>query len=164
MAKHIWSVLCYKGVLDQYTNQVSLLDVVEGITAKLLAPAPTGEGREVQVPLQGLMLVTLWTRSDLAVPEEATTRVRMIVPGGASRRPNVVKVDLTKHVRSRSFMRFESLPFHGNGYYYFVVEVQEEQTDEWHIVAELPLEFRLEQQPTMTPEVAPAPSESPATQ
>jgi hypothetical protein len=144
MAKHLWSVLCYKGILDQYTNQVSLLDVIEGITATAQEPPrPLEEGKALRVPAS-FMLVSLWMRSDVGAPEEITTRVRLVAPTGVSRRPNVVKVDLTKHVRSRTFMRFEGLPYHGDGYYQFIVEVQGEQADQWRVVAEVPLEFKLE--------------------
>src|SRR5262245_60174861 len=78
MAKHVWSVLCYKGVVDQFTNQVSLLDVTETVVVKLLEPVPQAtdaETNDVRLPMN-LHLVTLWIRSNLAVPEECDTRVR----------------------------------------------------------------------------------------
>src|SRR6266403_656544 len=53
MAKHVWSVLCYKGCLDQYTNQVSLLDVIEGIIIKPMEPVPEiPMGKEIHLHRQ----------------------------------------------------------------------------------------------------------------
>src|SRR5262249_54259531 len=138
---------CYKGVLDQYTNQVSLLDVIENIIAKPLEPLPSmidAQAKDVRVPIN-LHLVTLWIRSSFAVPEECNTRVRLITPTGEDKRSGeqIMKVDLKNHLRSRSFVRIESLPFRGEGFYYFIVE-RNEAPDVWRTVAEVPLEFRLE--------------------
>ncbi|SRR6266478_3237634 len=144
MAKHVWSVLCYKGCLDQYTNQVSLLDVIEGIIIKPMEPVPEiPMGKEIHLPVQ-MSLVSLWIRSDMAVPEEPMTRVRTIVPGGASRSPQMIKIDLTKYPRTRNFLRFETLPFHGEGFFYFMIELHDAASGEWRTLAEIPLELKVE--------------------
>jgi hypothetical protein len=160
MAKHVWSVLCYKGLLDQYTNQVSLLDVIEAISIKPGEPVPEAlEDKEMRVPVH-LALVTLLTRSDVAVPEVGMLRVRLVLPDGVSRPPQEVKVDLTKHVRLRNFTTITSLPLRGDGYFYFVVELRDEASDEWKTAAEIPLEFKVE--PFAPPAPVPHSAEKPA--
>ncbi len=144
MARHVWSVLCYKGCLDQYTNQVSLLDVIEAISIKPAEPVPETQGdKEIRVPVQ-MTLVTLLARSDVAVPEVGMMRVRLVLPDGVSRPPQELKFDLTKHRRLRNFTRIQSLPLRGDGYFNFVVELRDEAADEWRTAAEIPLEFKVE--------------------
>lgn len=75
MAKHVWSVLCRKGVLDS-DNNLSLFDVCESV--KIEGKLPT-EGVGIKLPMQ---LVTLWIRSELTKPEKAESRALVEMPNG----------------------------------------------------------------------------------
>jgi hypothetical protein len=56
----------------------------------------------------------------------------------------MIKIDLTKYPRTRNFLRFETLPFYGEGFFHFFIELQDERSGEWRTVAEIPLEFKVE--------------------
>lgn len=142
MAEHVWTVLCYKGCIDQYTNQVSLLDVVEAITV-------TSEGPLPEVP-QGsfsckLNLVSLWARSKTDVPEMPRCRVYLVTPDGSKKGMAEFEPDLKEGTRSRIVVRIDTLPYSGSGFYNFIVEQFNEATEKWKRVARIPFEIRLNQ-------------------
>ncbi len=140
MAEHVWSVLCHKGCLDKYTNQVSLLDVIETLAITLLEPLP--EKLPVNFPLQ-LQLVSFWTRSKTGVPEMARCRLHLAIPDGSKVKTTTeLEIDLKQAARSRTFFRMNALPYHGPGLYSFVVEQYNEATKKWKRVARIPLEIQ----------------------
>lgn len=147
MPKHIWSVLCYKGCLDQYTNQVSLLDVIENISLRPTGPAPSGN---VHIPIQ-MNLVSLWMRSDLNSPETFETRIIVKAPDGFEHPSNELVADLQTHTRIRTFRRFEILPYRGPGLYEFIVEYRGTASDAWNSVVAVPLDVRVEEVPAGAP-------------
>ena len=72
-------------------------------------------------------------------------------------------MDLTKHLRARSFLRCEMLPYNGEGFYYFIVELQDKKSpDDWLTVAEIPLEFKIEA-PTAASELPASAPKNPVT-
>src|SRR5882724_578285 len=108
MADLVWSVLCNRGILDQYTNNVTLVDVVEVLQLQALDEIP--EGQRGAVPVQ-MALVTLWRRSDYSVPEKTAARFVLEIPDDDS--PSLVArmvVDLETHRRSRTFVNVLALP------------------------------------------------------
>lgn len=135
MAKHIWSVLCTRGVLDRYTNNVSLHDVVEEIAITPSRPMPDALGA---FPAS-LSLVSLWVRSEADTPETVQTRMRLLAPDGTKVAEGSVVVDMTTHKRSRYFSHLTAMPFKGDGVYQFVVE-QLVGDQDWREVASVPLE------------------------
>ena len=140
MAEHVWSVLCYKGCLDKFTNQVSLLDVLDRITIEPV------EGMEIEAafPLQA-DLVSLWYRSDWQKEESTKTRVRLRFPDGTwAPKDYVLEIDLTENPRNRTFVKMAVLPYEGKGVYRFVVEVLGPD-GEWRHCASVPLEMKLKQ-------------------
>lgn len=155
MPEHIWSVLCYKGCLDQYSNLVSLLDVIEGIQLRSIGPLPAGEKAFVGLPFQ-LNLVSLWARAAPDTPEKFSVRALVVKPDGAEVVPQVfIDGDLTEKRRLRTFMRLDALPFGGPGVYRFAVECRSD--DEWRRVASIPLEVEVAES-VSSPKPAPTPA------
>lgn len=151
MPEHIWSVLCYKGCLDQYTNQVSLLDVVEGVTIRTIG-APPRKAKNVAMPFN-LNIVSMWLPADRSIPEKIQVRVVVIAPDGTEISPGgYLEGDLTSRPRLRTFMRFSAVPYHGGGTYRFAVEYRGSEGDQWRRVASLPMDLEIgEPLPDATP-------------
>jgi hypothetical protein len=134
MIGHVWTVLCSHAVIDQDSNSVSLLDVVEQLE---IGEEPTPEGGV----LFSLDLMTLWARTDLDVPAWGHGRVTFLSPSGELvRGPFSFDIDLSQHRRNRTKGRFQALPITGSGRHVFRVELQNENETEWHQVANIPLE------------------------
>jgi hypothetical protein len=141
MAKHVWSVLCVKGVTDNQTNQISLLDVLESVRVVPDGKERVGEGDLFHFPCQ---IVSLWRRSDAAVPETSECRVVAISSahseGSAeeARLSAVLIVDLSRTPRFRGTFRIDSLPLR-QGILFFRVDHRASEAEAWIEVATLPL-------------------------
>lgn len=139
MAKHIWSILCRQGLVNKFTNGVSLIDAIEEIVIETERPPPQ-EWR--LVPIQAV-LVSFFERSDPAIPEQARVKIEIVAPNGdIHSKPLVSEIGLDDNVRSRTFVNMEGLPVHGFGAHRFLVSMSQDVGSAWMRVAELPLEYK----------------------
>lgn len=139
MAKHVWSVLCYRASVDKVTNNISLLHVIE----QLKLPYSEDSLWE-QVQSSGaegisssMELVSFWVRSDFDKPESTTMRARLVLPNGESRPTDPISIELIEHKSSRSRLQLPGISFGGYGAYWFAIE--EEMGDEWVERGRVPL-------------------------
>lgn len=139
MARHVWSVLCERALVDQDTQSVSMIDVIEELLLEGELPA----GR-VDVPLQA-SLVTYWTRSAQDAPEQGQSRLRVLSPMGealASGKPS--DVSLREQTRAQVVSRIDSMPLEGEGVYQLVIDLRGEQDTDWSEAGRVPLEVRVQ--------------------
>lgn len=141
MPLHVWSVLCTRGILDSYTNNVSLIEVVESL--KVTPSRAWREEQTVAVPT-AMALVSLWLRSDPEAPEHFETRVVIVMPDGTEAPGNAMAGDLLGHSRLRTFMKVDHLPIRSSGLYWLVIEHRSVEKDVWTRAARVPLQVELE--------------------
>ena len=134
MISHVWSVLCSNVVIDRFSNNVSIQNVIEQLN---IPDEPIPDG----VVVTPLNLVTLWMRSDLEVPARGHSRIIFQSPSGGASNPVELEVDLTNSKRTRSRLISETLPVEEPGLHIFRVELKIEDEAEWHEVAIVPLEI-----------------------
>lgn len=136
MARHVWSLLCSRSVVDGQTNLLSIFDVVEEVQAAVVTPAGTPAPESVPINFN---LVSLWERSIPEVPEEnETCQVRIISPTGKELgRTEQVFSMIGPHSRSRVTIAIRGLPAKENGRY--EVQVFERSGARWKKVAAIPL-------------------------
>jgi hypothetical protein len=141
MAEHRWSLLCHRGCIDKFSNMLSILDVTEELTIQAIKdPAP--ENASITLELQ---LVSLWARSELNRPETHWSTVTVRTPDG-----NGVllfppsDLDLESHSRLRLILRIQSIPFNGEGIYWFVIGSAKSPEGPFEPVARVPLDIKLE--------------------
>jgi len=135
MIDHVWTVLCSYAVIDQDSNNVSLLNVVEQLN---IEEEPSPEGG-ITLPLE---IMTLWARADLDRPARRRGRVTFLSPSGtANDGPWEIEVDLSEYHRNRTRGRLRALHVSESGRYVFRVELQGEDETEWRQVAAIPLEI-----------------------
>jgi hypothetical protein len=139
MPRHVRSVVCQKGVLDKYTNNVSLLEIIEDIKITPESPLPSGR---VNIRAS-LHLVTLWCRTDRDAPETFEARSVVILPDGSEVAGVPMEAGLQQHRRLRTFMRMEVMPFDGPGVYCFAVEYRSSPKEQWTRVATIPVEIQV---------------------
>jgi hypothetical protein len=134
MIDHVWTVVCSRAVVDSESNNISLQDVIEQIEIHG-EPIPNGV-----LPIV-LDVATLWTRSSPDEPSSGHTRLTFLSPSGEALSTLEADLDLSKHERHRSRMRFQGLTLRESGRHYFRVELRGEDETEWHQVAAVPLEI-----------------------
>ena len=135
----IWAILCQNTIIDQRSNNVSLIEVIDELAAP--APPPDLMTETIEEPsiLFDANLVVLWARSDLDIPEKAQARSRIIAPNGGEARSGEVEIDLTDIMRARAIGRITTFPpFTQVGEYTIKIETKSNDA-EWQQVFELPL-------------------------
>ena len=76
MINHVWTVLCHRTLIDQKSNNVSMIDAIEQINIK---------GREGPTVAQiSMELVSLWIRSDPNTGTRGQYRISFIEPNNAT--------------------------------------------------------------------------------
>lgn len=143
MAKHIWSVLCRKVIIDKNDNSLSLIEVVEGVEVVSL-PASS-----VQASQMFMDLVTYWRRSYPSKVEHATARLVIKDPGGkAVGLPHEIPIALEEAPRIRCLLRFQGgVPYTKNGVYEYMVQLKYGGS-KWGTVAQIPLEITIKPAPS----------------
>jgi hypothetical protein len=144
MVEHAWTVFCSRAITDSDTNQVSLIDTIEGITVG--APPDFQErlsrGQGIAVPFS-CVLVTLWTRSDRSVPEQSKCQATLLDPlGKTGLEPTIFEIDLTEKERMRTHLKMAVLPVHVEGRYTFQMDI--EKDNGWRTVARVPFELKIQ--------------------
>ena len=132
MIEHIWSVLCSSSVTDQDTNLVSMFNIIEQLN---IQGEPKSDGR---LGL-GLELVSLWSRSDEDVPNEAISRLSVYSPSEEIVLHHEQKVDLMDHERMRVRTFIQGLTISEPGRYKFIIELESDDENDWREVASIPL-------------------------
>jgi hypothetical protein len=133
MARHIWTVLCSRSIIDTETNNVTLFNIIERVAFTELP-----EEWPVNLPLS-FEIVTLWSRSDLNEPEELEGRTA-IEGATESRILGEYRVNLTEnYLRFRHRHRVEGIQVTGLGQIWFIVQLRNGEV--WEEVARVPLEF-----------------------
>jgi len=138
MAKVVWGILCRKGILDKYTNSVSLIDVIESVQVTERKVGDEIPANEVPTILMGMSLVYLLERSRKDIPERPTCRVRITSPKNKQNYGPEIELDIESSVRSRYFAGISALPADGAGRYKF--ELQERTVDKndrtrWKVIS-----------------------------
>ena len=144
--KHIWSILCTRSIIDNETNNISLIDTLEKININI-HPKQKGVGsiKDALEPITirgQFEIVSLFKRSNTAEElEKAQQLIEFYGPDDKKIEEFVKAVEISKQFqRMRVRFRIQKLTFFKAGEYKFVVKLKEEGQIKYQTVAELPLE------------------------
>lgn len=141
MIRHIWTVICSKSVIDQDTNSISLLEVLEQLN--ISGPKlPKKKDKVVTIPLN-FEVVTLWSRVSDDQPCRGNARIILFAPSGKKIKEFKHNVDLTTYKRFRNRVKIIGFPFPESGIYNFQIQIKEEKDSNWKEVANIPLQLEL---------------------
>jgi hypothetical protein len=130
MIEHQWSILCSKCIVDNRTNNATLVEILEQLT--ILIPND-GSGLVVRE----MDLVTLWSR-ETEEEEQGRARLTLLDPKGSPvGDPILFSLDLSVNQRLRSVTSLQSIPFNGVGRYTFRTEI--ERGTQWELASEVHL-------------------------
>jgi hypothetical protein len=132
--KHLMSALCVRVLIDQLTNNLTLVDVITQLYAPL---TPDSEGAMAIA----LDFATLWSRDDDAVPGKGRARLTLHRPNGDPLGTSVIyDVDLSELQYVRNVTKFAAFPFSGLGTHHLIVE-RETTEDQWQREAAWPVQI-----------------------
>ncbi len=140
----LWALLCDTVIIDEQTNKVSIIGVIEEIN--LPAPPPEGsvETGEHPITAVNMRLVALWSRSDPEVPEHSQARLRIVAPNGDEWHSEEHRVDLSDAPLARTIGHITGLPpLAGDGMHLFRFEAQMPDST-WKKSFELPLRVHVQ--------------------
>lgn len=142
MPRHLWTIICEKATIDRDTNNISLIEIIEGISVGVEAQ------QDLNKPLAStIVLPVTWTvvstyvRDDLTTVEKAEGELRLISPSGQTMATSPFEIDLTQFVRMHCLMKFVGWPVSEPGHQLLKVAVKSTEGKQIQTV-EVPLEVR----------------------
>ena len=139
MIQHVWTVICGQSSVDSKSNNLSLFNVLEEITAEPHPGTPVAGIPLLMLPFE---IVTLWRRFPLEEPAKGSARILLHAPqtdpeqlGGTH------DLDLTEYRRLRTVISVNSIKLSVSGTYQFILESTSD--GQWTEVARVPLEITL---------------------
>jgi len=153
--KHVWSVLCKESVINQDDNNISIHGVLEELTVFLSPIKETGKLPEkFSIPMN-YEIVSMWERNKEV--ELAKAEIEYIFVDSENKEllksTQIIKIPKTSR-RNRSRMKIAGMPLTKAGDYTFKVKIKEEGTSAFRLVAELPLEVKINlKKPSVKPQV-----------
>lgn len=123
MARLLWTMVCNRAVVDQFTNSVSLIDLIEEIQVPR-PPAQQDKRAKPVIPLR-FYVASLWSRSDPNRPERTRSKLHIVAPNGEVLANAEQEINLDSHQRMRGLMPLPMLPVPVEGEYKFIVFQQD---------------------------------------
>lgn len=119
MAKHVWTLVCEQALVDRFTNNITIVNVVEQLSIGVERIGEAPEGEVLPTIPYNFTVVSLWHRSDNSVEEEQTVRVRIVSPSGKLVAPEQeLQVELKgERLRARHLATYRGVPIGENGDY-----------------------------------------------
>lgn len=141
MARHVWTVLCDRALIDKNSQKISLIDTVEQLVVLDEDRKTRNLGADDNVAIRtALVLVSYFWRSDPEQPETSHLRVMVVDPHGKRIPPSSDSlVPLEEHQRVRCIIKVGSFPLRGEGTYNFHVQTRPNEGSRWKTVARIPL-------------------------
>jgi hypothetical protein len=141
MINHVWSVLCRKSIIDNETNNISLIDVLEQIQVNTVTQQKTL--KPVRVPLE-YEIVSLWSKDKSPKKASADIQVSLINSDGQIIKEFSHQLEIplkTKRMRSRT--RIAGIELSKSGKYQFAVKVKQQGQKNFKTIALLPIDVTI---------------------
>ena len=140
MIKHIWTVICRKSTVDQESNNISLIEVVEQVT---ISGKQKSDSTEILVPMD-FEIISLWSRDCDGVSVRGTAKIILINPNNEEITIKEIDIDLTVYKRLRTRIKFATFGVKYPGRHEFKVFLK--NNSEWNEVANIPVQIDVEPQ------------------
>lgn len=141
---HRWSVLCGRSIIDNNTNQISLLDVVEKVEAGVEVESLKklkNEGKGVLVIPINFELVSYISNIDPDKDSTIEMKLTLSDPKGIQLQESSPKFDVPKKIKNmRVRMGVQGMTVNESGVYLFKVWLKKNKDKEFVNVAEIPVE------------------------
>ena len=147
--KHIWSVLCKESVINQDDNNISIHGVLEELAVFLPPEKETGKLPEkFNIPVN-YEIVSMWQRNKDVDSAKADLEYILVDSENKELLKSTQVIEIPKASRRhRSRMKITGMPLTKSGDYTMKVKIKVKGTENFHLVAELPLEVNISFQKT----------------
>ena len=144
MAKHLWTVLCRRAVIDSATRNTSMFDTLDEVG---FTPEEELPDEWINIPLEATF-VTFMVRSNKEIPEKPQLKLEIIGPNGQKHPDShVITADLHSHWRGRTIIQMRAIPFRAFGTHWYVISLGDAGSNLWTEAVRLPLEYKLVKSP-----------------
>jgi len=139
---HIWSVLCKNSIVDQSTNNISLINALEKITVSI--PKGLSKKKELRIPFS-FDLVSLWSKKEGEKKRVNKLNIRIDLYGTRKKgrrkifRKNIIGLKDKKRVRT--IIQIGGIVVKTSGNYW--LDIKQEKEGRFISVAKIPLEIEL---------------------
>jgi len=140
--KHIWTVLCNKSILDKYSNNITLVNVLEtlNIEGSIDDLTKVSKSKKGNIFPYNLSIVSLWAREDEKGDVNFIFKLEIEDPEGEIIAENEREVPLnSQHKRTRTRINMNGIKITSPGDYIF--RISKKINDDYIICAEVPLEI-----------------------
>lgn len=143
MAKHQWSMICEKALIDRFTNNLTIVDVVEEVNLTIQRTSKSEEAGPPLVPVD-FAVVSLWHRSEPSLAEEGKARVRLLSPSGKLlTKESELPIELTgDKLRARNILNCRGVPIRESGEYQVQIQ-QLQKNGRWKTENVIPIAVKL---------------------
>lgn len=143
--EHVWSVVCVGSSIDRDSNNITLFNTLERITANIPSQVLNQENSKrgaIQIGLNFEVVSRFWKREQKKA-EVFDFRLRVVSPSGKTvstfEQPRIALKEGIINFRLRN--RFPTLPIDGNGTYWIVVEIKDLSEQNYEEMQRLPIEI-----------------------
>ncbi|HEX9722444.1 MAG TPA: hypothetical protein VGA53_04215 [Candidatus Paceibacterota bacterium] len=142
--KHIWSVLCQRSIVDQKSNNISLIDVLEQLNINVSPEQAAKISEGLMIPIN-FDIVSLWARKS---EQDKPVKFEIIIDFHNSHGKKLKSFNRAIEVaqnyqRMRTQVKIVGLQIFESGLHTFKVGIKtRQQEDKPRIVAELPLDIK----------------------
>lgn len=141
MPRHVWSVLCREPIVDRFSNNVSLIGLLEEMQFDFVRSAGVN-AKEPIIPIADLCIVSYWVLDAKEPGGEERLRARIKSPNGKILATVEQNYSMVGYLRARNILFARAVPMPQSGRY--LVEVQEPSGKSgWRSVARLPLDVTI---------------------
>jgi hypothetical protein len=145
--KHIWNVIAQSSLVEQETNNISILKVLEQLNVNLSVKdqewLKNNPGKAVLVPFP-FQIISLWQSINPKKDPMADVEIEFFDPIGLSLQNIKFKLQFeAKKTRMRSITTSPIVSVIDTGVYLFKIRIKEEEEDSFLEVAEIPIEVRI---------------------
>jgi hypothetical protein len=126
MPKLVWAVFCQQAIVDQMTNNISVINQLDMLNParppQLPKNATKGTGKKKAGVLAGFTcsVVSVWEREKPTLSESSELRIDLLGPKRQQLGRFSAPLDLRKHRRVRQLGNMPGIPLVGEGTYRFV--------------------------------------------
>lgn len=137
MARHVWSVLCSRSILDRDTKDISLIGVLESINFQIDKSLRRDPVKGV--PRIRMELVSLWEGTQPG-PEKIEVRGSLLAPDGSTVIGHTFEVEVKS--RAKSILKFDTIGIKAEGRFKVLMDLS--VNGEWLNVAQISLDVSIE--------------------
>lgn len=140
MAKHQWSIVCDQAIVDRFTNNLTIVNIIEQVSLTIQRTGKASEATSSPVVLVDFKVVSLWHRSEPSVEEDGKARIRLLSPSGKPLAPDSeLRIELTgDKLRTRNILNCRGIPIRETGEHQVQIQ-QLQKNGRWKTDATIPI-------------------------